>query len=367
VKRLADVIPQSVLQDMKQLSKKKQKGVSLKYMMDFGQNPVSRQLLLSAQFLHEELPTRLAHRVMELEGLPFGLSFKPQVLKVRDWYVESFKELREMPAVKTLQDEEQFTNLLGKIKQRHDFVVPMVALGVASLKEDLASSKSWYELPDIHSFLDRFYMSRIGIRMLIGQHLSLHDPPMPDKIGLIDTVMSPYSIVNEAVEDARHICMRQYGSSPDIQMFGSEKLQCAYVPDHLHHMIFELVKNSLRAVSERYMDSDSDAPAIKIVIAEGNEDITIKVSDEGGGIARSGLPKIWTYLYSTASSPLLQLTEDDIQNAPAVLAGYGYGLPLCRLYARYFGGELQVISMEGYGTDAYLHLSKLGTSEEPLP
>ena len=79
------------------------------------------------------------------------------------------------------------------------------------------------------------------------------------------------------------------------------------------------------------------------------------------------MPKIWTYLYSTASSPLQQLTEDDIQNAPAVLAGYGYGLPLCRLYARYFGGELQVISMEGYGTDAYLHLSKLGTSEEPLP
>lgn len=73
------------------------------------------------------------------------------------------------------------------------------------------------------------------------------------------------------------------------------------------------------------------------------------------------------YLYSTASSPLTQMTEDDIQNAPAVLAGYGYGLPLCRLYARYFGGELQVISMEGYGTDAYLHLSKLGTSEEPLP
>ena len=367
VKRLADVIPQSVLQDIKQLSKKKQKGVSLKYMMDFGQNPVNRQMLLSAQFLHEELPRRLAHRVIELEGLPFGLSYKPQVLKVRDWYVESFKELREMRPVQTLKDEEDFTALLGKIKQRHDFVVPMVALGVASLKEELHTKKSWYDLPDIHSFLDRFYMSRIGIRMLIGQHLSLHDPPRPEKIGLIDTVMSPYSIVSEAVEDARHICLRQYGDAPDIQLFGSTDLKCAYVPDHLHHMIFELVKNSLRAVSDRYLDSDVEPPPIKIVIAEGHEDITIKVSDEGGGIARSGLPKIWTYLYSTASSPLTHLTEHDIQNAPAVLAGYGYGLPLCRLYARYFGGELQVISMEGYGTDAYLHLSKLGTSEEPLP
>jgi pyruvate dehydrogenase kinase 2/3/4 len=54
-------------------------------------------------------------------------------------------------------------------------------------------------------------------------------------------------------------------------------------------------------------------------------------------------------------------------NTPAVLAGYGYGLPLSRLYARYFGGDMQVISMEGYGTDAYLHINRLGNVQEPLP
>ena len=43
---------------------------------------------------------------------------------------------------------------------------------------------------------------------------------------------------------------------------------------------------------------------LRLVVAEGGEDITIKVSDEGGGIARSGLPNIWTYLYSTAKSPV---------------------------------------------------------------
>lgn len=35
--------------------------------------------------------------------------------------------------------------------------------------------------------------------------------------------------------------------------------------------------------------------------------------------------------------------------------------------SRYFGGDLQIISMEGYGTDAYLHLNRLGNSQEPLP
>jgi hypothetical protein len=57
--------------------------------------------------------------------------------------------------------------------------------------------------------------------------------------------------------------------------------------------------------------------------------------------------------------------------------GFGYGLPISRCYARYFGGDLRLISMEGYGTDAYLHLSRyvlvhlinvfrLSNSGEPL-
>ena len=51
--------------------------------LDFGSKPIERQLVLSAQFLHNELPVRLSHRVAELENLPYGLSAKPHVLKVR--------------------------------------------------------------------------------------------------------------------------------------------------------------------------------------------------------------------------------------------------------------------------------------------
>ena len=41
-------------------------------------------------------------------------------------------------------------------------------------------------------------------------------------------------------------------------------------------MVFELVKNSLRAVQEKYMDSDDVAPPVRIIVADGLEDVTIK-------------------------------------------------------------------------------------------
>ena len=337
--------------------------------LDFGSKPIERQLILSAQFLHNELPVRLAHRVAELENLPYGLSAKPHVLKVRDWYVESFKDLKAFPKIKSASDEVNFTDLLRHIYSRHRNVVPVMAMGVAELKRELSATIGLKDLPDIHQFLDGFYMSRIGIRMLIGQQIALKETQRENHIGLIDTKCSPAKVCQDAIDDARSICMREKGSAPEVVIYGQPSITFPYVPSHLHHMVFELVKNSLRAEYDRYEDADDEAPPIRLVIAEGEEDITIKVSDEGGGIPRSGLPKIWTYLYTTARSPLDDLDTGNPEGAdgPSVLAGYGYGLPISRLYARYFGGDLSIISMEGYGTDAYLHLNRLGNVQEPLP
>ncbi|GFR44685.1 hypothetical protein Agub_g5982 [Astrephomene gubernaculifera] len=367
--RLIDSFNKEVVDDIFAHALKKQTGVSLKYMLDFGQNPIERQLLLSAQFLHKELPVRLAHRVAELENLPYGLSAKKPILQVRDWYVDSFRDLRSFPPVRDAADEQSFTLMLRKIYRRHANAVPVMAKGVSELREELRAQQRLSELPEIHQFLDGFYLSRIGIRILIGQHIALHEPPKPSYIGLICTRCSPVLVAQDAINDARSICMREYGDAPEVSVYGSPDFTFPYVPSHLHHMLFELVKNSLRAVQDRFGDSDDPPPPIRLVVAEGGEDVTLKVSDEGGGIPRSGLANIWTYLYSTAKSPVdpRVVDDNDSNGGPVVLAGYGYGLPISRLYARYFGGDLQIISMEGYGTDAYLHLNRLGTSQEPLP
>ncbi|XP_009411596.2 pyruvate dehydrogenase (acetyl-transferring) kinase, mitochondrial-like isoform X3 [Musa acuminata AAA Group] len=365
-KKAAESVPKGLAEEVRRWGAMKRNGVSLRYMMEFGARPTPTNLLLSAQFLHKELSARIARRAIELESLPLGLSGKPAVLKVRDWYLDSFRDLRSFPKIKDPHDELSFTQLIKMIKLRHNNVVPAMALGVQQLKRDMNRKLVPKELEEIHQFLDRFYMSRIGIRMLIGQHVALHDPdPEPGCVGQINTKLSPMQVARTASDDARSICFREYGSAPEVDIYGDPNFTFPYVPSHLHLMLFELVKNSLRAVQERFMDSDKDAPPVRIIVADGIEDVTIKISDEGGGIPRSGLAKIFTYVYSTAKNPL---DEDycGVSNG-VTMAGYGYGLPISRLYARYFGGDLQIISMEGYGTDAYLHLSRLGDSQEPLP
>lgn len=90
------------------------------------------------------------------------------ICKVRDWYMDSFRDLRSFPDIKDKNDELDFTQMIKMIKVRHNNVVPTMALGVQQLKKVLDPKLDYENLDEIHQFLDRFYMSRIGIRMLIG-------------------------------------------------------------------------------------------------------------------------------------------------------------------------------------------------------
>jgi pyruvate dehydrogenase kinase 2/3/4 len=80
--------------------------------------------------------------------------------------------------------------------------------------------------------------------------------------------------------------------------------------------------------------------------------------------------RIWSYLFTTADPAVVEsLASTDISDfdTASPLAGLGYGLPISRSYTRYFGGELSIMSMEGYGTDAFVYLSRIGDRDEPLP
>jgi pyruvate dehydrogenase kinase 2/3/4 len=65
---------------------------------------------------------------------------------------------------------ESFTGLLQNIKKRHDPTVTSVAQGVLEWKRK--NKQAGPVGQNIQEWLDRFYLSRIGIRFLIGQRES---------------------------------------------------------------------------------------------------------------------------------------------------------------------------------------------------
>jgi pyruvate dehydrogenase kinase 2/3/4 len=120
--------------------------------------------------------------------------------------------------------------------------------------------------------------------MLLGQHIALVNSMLKPKsvakdyVGIICTKTKVHDIVQHAINDARFICQEYYGllEAPQVLLLGADDLQFMYVPSHLHHMIFELMKNSLRAVVERF-GLHEDYPPIKVIVAAGDEDITISM------------------------------------------------------------------------------------------
>ena len=86
----------------------------------------------------------------------------------------------------------------------------------------------------------------------------------------------------------------------------NEKIEFVYVPSHLYHIAFELFKNAMRAVIESHGGDAKVYPKIEAIIIKGKEDITVRITDCGGGIPRSKIPLVFKYMYTTAPKPSLE-------------------------------------------------------------
>ncbi|NP_110499.1 pyruvate dehydrogenase kinase, isozyme 2 [Rattus norvegicus] len=342
--------------------------LSMKQFLDFGSSNACEKT--SFTFLRQELPVRLANIMKEINLLPDRVLSTPSVQLVQSWYVQSLLDIMEF-LDKDPEDHRtlsQFTDALVTIRNRHNDVVPTMAQGVLEYKDTYGDDPVSNQ--NIQYFLDRFYLSRISIRMLINQHTLIFDgstnPAHPKHIGSIDPNCSVSDVVKDAYDMAKLLCDKYYMASPDLEIQevnatnATQPIHMVYVPSHLYHMLFELFKNAMRATVESH-ESSLTLPPIKIMVALGEEDLSIKMSDRGGGVPLRKIERLFSYMYSTAPTP-----QPGTGGTP--LAGFGYGLPISRLYAKYFQGDLQLFSMEGFGTDAVIYLKALSTdSVERLP
>jgi len=159
-----------------------------------------------------------------------------------------------------------------------------------------------------------------------------------------------------------------YGVIPTVEFKGN-KTTLPYISTHLQFICFEILKNGMRAIVENKPSKlIKGVPDIEVLIAEGETQTTIRFSDTGGGIPPEGMAEVFHFGYTTAMWNDNKANNlgfiGGANNAASPMAGLGFGLPLARIYARHFGGDLELISMHGYGTDVYLRLDRTGNIAE---
>ncbi|XP_064651709.1 branched-chain alpha-ketoacid dehydrogenase kinase-like [Lineus longissimus] len=332
-------------------------------MLYSGKRPDGTHILRSAQYLHKELPVRIAHRVAGFRGLPFIVGCNPTVLSVHEMYIKAFNRLYEFPPVYDADQEKEYSQLLRDLLETHKDVVTLLAEG---FKESLKHIK---DDSMVKNFLNRTLTSRLGIRMLAEHHLALHEEKA-NFVGIINVNFSPKALIEKKAEYIRQVCEEKYGRAPNVRINGHLNCVFPYIPPPLDYILGELLKNALRSTVEAHVDQLHSLPDVVVTIANNNVDFVIRISDRGNGIPHDIVNKVWEYHFTTAGQ-----NEDSRVNRglfgeivedrhTSQMHGFGFGLPASRAYAQYLGGSLTLESLQGIGTDVFLRLRHIDGKQE---
>ncbi|KAM0707695.1 hypothetical protein Q7P35_004342 [Cladosporium inversicolor] len=403
--------PASILDDWVQ---REARPISLRQLTFFGRTLTESRLISSANYVRTELPTRLAHRLRNMQTLPYSALTNPHISHVYELYYTAFERLRKVPEITSVDDNDRFCEVVQSTLREHLSVIPKLAMGVIEIQNAVSPE-------ECDRFMTTLLRSRISRRVIAEQHLALtetfHAPwhfpnstkpltaPEDDFVGEIFLRCNAKEIVEQCAATARNLMSQAYGPDvtiPDVVVKGHLDTTFPYIPSHIEYMIGELLRNSMQAIVER---PGTESPPIEVLICEAAQHVIIRVSDQGGGIERDILPYLWSF----AKGPRRQTRLENLERVPKLagtmqelrfadpnlatevertvndnsskprhtssltaLSGrqpdlrLGMGLPMSRIYAEYWAGTLEIHSLEGYGVDAFLQISKLGNRNEVL-
>jgi pyruvate dehydrogenase kinase 2/3/4 len=160
---------------------------------------------------------------------------------------------------------------------------------------------------------------------MINQYHWIVQRELPSKLAdmhssVVEENSNVSEIIEMAVDDARAFCIEKSGDAPPVSLVihpdkhampnrPPHSMLC--VESHLHFIVVELLKNSMKAVmdlhaSKQLSDTEdaSEIPAIVLAVSSSSSHVGIKISDQGGGIKPTHIPKLFNYFFST-SPPII--------------------------------------------------------------
>ncbi|PGH06526.1 hypothetical protein GX51_02351 [Blastomyces parvus] len=411
--------------EVTRLASSRRRPLTLTDLLKHGRPPLSQEALLaSANFTLSLLPTRLAYRIQALRNLPFIVVSNPHISKIYNNYLHSLSTLLpyQQRRITTMEEEIQFTDVMADLVQTHTNTIPVLARGFLECRKYISPAEVTKFLEE---HLRARIGTRLIAQQHLALHMA-SQPPVdgakrgwttpPNYIGVIDTALRPAQLIRTCEEFVAEICELKYGVRPRLVIDGEPDATFAHIPVHVEYIITELLKNAFRAVvesgnerepievtiaaapdvpdqhtpehslsSEKPSDAEVDFRIGKDIgelpdrnellapLYSSTQSITIRIRDRGGGVHPDLLSNIWSYNFTTYKEDDLPGGDNgniDALNAlsgsgtnTSSIAGLGYGLPLSRAYAEYFGGSIAVQSLWGWGTDVYLTLQGVGKVE----
>lgn len=398
--------------------------ISLRQLTFFGRTLTEPRLIDSANYCRLELPTRIAHRLRDIQTLPYVVVANPHLAHVYELYHRAFERFRKVKEIRTLEDNDNYCKLLEETLTEHATVIPRLATGVLEVQGLIKPEAT-------DRFMNTMLRSRISRRVIAEQHLALtdtfHSPwhfPSAQSSGEAEAVGEIFlrcnarEIIERCGKTTQELIRKAYGAHlpiPEISVKGHLDATFPYILSHMEYIIGELLRNSIQAVIEQRKWKDTTPPPIDVLICETAQHVIIRISDQGGGIPTEILPHLWSFsrgprrekrmealsrvpkLLGTAQEMQVKVPGDkervkdatganekqktigfpshshsSVSSSLSALTGrppdlrLGIGLPMSRLYAEYWAGSLEIHSLEGFGVDAFLQISKLGNKNERL-
>lgn len=301
-----------------------------------------------AEPLRAELCSRFARAALELRRLPAT----PGISEIAGKYINFVFELDALAPGHSAADSQQFGSTLRDCTNFQSTVFHSLGQSISCLRHELGHDFQALR-PLADEVLRRVFATQIGSRVLISQISSFQ--------AAVQLQCSPKQVAENAAANVRDVCLRVHGNAPQIQICEAERGTIACVPAHLQYIIQEVFKNACSAVVKAHSQAAS-LPAITCQITHSSEAVKIRINDLGGGMSPSCAQEAWSFMHTGGSKSAWR--EPD--SAANMMSGYGIGLPLSRLFARHFGGDLQLSSWESEGTEVCLTLNKQTTSSERL-
>jgi pyruvate dehydrogenase kinase 2/3/4 len=410
---------------------RKVRPISLRQLMFFARVLTEERLLDSANYVRTELPIRLAHRIRDMQLLPYAFVTNPHIRAVYDMYYDAFERLARIRPIRSLEDNDVFCETVTGMLKSHLTVIPKLAIGVLQ-------SAGEVDAAELDRFMNSILRSRISRRVIAEQHLALtkafRSPPtasssstapltpdttrIPDGggeyIGHVFIKCVAKDVIERVAAQVWALARTTYGPDvllPELKFDGDLGTSFPYILGHLEYIVGELLRNSVRALVEKQhrlgLQNTTPPPPIEVTICASVQTVVIRICDRGGGVPAEAAPYLWSFSKgphsdelreNLAKVPKMAATLQEVQYGsssssssdndaraeptPTALATYkgsldsltrrppdlqlGVSLPMSRVYAEYWAGSLQLHSLQGYGVDAFLQISRLGNKNEQL-